>query len=62
MSKDTSRMKKLLGLSTTLPQGSGGGFFSNLLTGSNLQGGHAHGHGCGCGHAHDEDEDDHNHK
>jgi hypothetical protein len=59
MSKDTSRMKKLLGLSTTLPQ-AGGGMFSGLF--SPNQQGHSHGHGCGCGHGHDDEDDLDEHK
>ena len=54
--KDTSRMKKLLGLSTTMPVGAaGGGFFSNILGGPQGHHGHSHGAGCGCSHGHDDD-------
>lgn len=55
MSKNSSMIKKLLGLSTTMPLGSGGG----LLTGAHLHShGHSHGAGCGCGHSHDDEDDD----
>ncbi|MCC6597616.1 MAG: hypothetical protein IT559_02365 [Alphaproteobacteria bacterium] len=54
MSK-TSNIKKLLGLSTTMPLGSGGGFGS-LLTGAHLHT-HNHGAGCGCHHGHEEEDE-----
>ena len=56
MSKKTD-YKKLLGLSTTLPQGLGGGFFSNFMGGHGHDHSHAHGAGCGCGPADDTDDD-----
>lgn len=61
MSKNSNIIKKLLGLSTTMPMGSGG----SKLTGAHLHShGHAHGSCCGCGHSHDDEDEDfgHDHK
>jgi hypothetical protein len=57
MSKDTSRIKKLLGLSSTLPMGSGGGGFFTGFTGHHTHG-HVHGAGCGCSHGSDDTPDE----
>lgn len=53
MSKNSSMIKKLLGLSTTMPLGAAG----SPLTGAHLHS-HSHGAGCGCGHSHDDGDED----
>ena len=57
---DMSRIKKLLGSSTTMPLGTGtGGAPNSTLTNMHTdRGGHVHGHGCGCNHSHDDEDEE----
>jgi hypothetical protein len=52
---DSNKIKKLLGMSTSMPLGAGANKPS-FMTGSSLNS-HAHGAGCGCHHHEEEDEE-----
>ncbi len=55
---DSNKIKKLLGMSTTMPLGPLGasGNAPSFLTGKHLHS-HTHGAGCGCHHHEEEDEE-----